>query len=421
MHTVYKGHIVHAPVFGALEVKESAYLVTEDGRIEGIYDALPERLHGLPVKDYGDKLIIPSFSDLHLHAPQYAMLGMGMDLQLLEWLNTYTFPTESKFADAGYARAQYARLADELIALGTTRVSMFSSIHREGTHVLMEELERAGVTGYVGKVNMDRNSPPFLVETTEESLRETRRWLEECEARYTRVRPILTPRFTPSCTDGLMQALGALAEEKGLRVQSHLSENRDEIAWVGELCPGVERYYESYARTGLFGPHTLMAHCVHSDAAERAAMREHGVYAVHCPDSNTNIASGIAPIRLMLEEGVHVVLGSDIAGGAQLSMMDVTTNAIRASKLRWLATDKRERFLTFAEAFYLATSAGAQYFGAGPGFQKGDMLHALVLEDAMLPPTPGLSLAQRLERIFYLSRGRCIVERFSEGRQLVAD
>ncbi len=414
---IYKGNIVHAPVMGALSCVENGYLVTEDGRIEGVYEALPERFSGAAIEDFGNQLIVPAFVDMHLHAPQFAMLGMGMDLQLLEWLNTYTFPTESAFKDPAYARELYRKLASELIRVGTTRVCMFSSIHRESTHVLMEELERAGVTGYVGKVNMDRNSPDILRETTEESLSETLRWLDECEGRYQHIRPMLTPRFTPSCTDELMRGLGTIAKERGIFVQSHLSENLDEIAWVQALCPGCGQYWESYDRFGLFGEKTIMAHCVYSDEREREAMRERGVWVAHCPDSNINIASGIAPIRRMLSEGLQVTLGSDIAGGARLSMMDVATEAIRTSKRNWLDTGKEEAFLTVAEAFYLITSAGQKYFGAGPGFQKGDTLHALVLDDCPFPRRE-LSPAQRLERIMYLSEGRCITARFSEGKRV---
>ena len=168
----------------------------EDGAVQGVYDALPQALASAPLTDYGDRLIMQSFVDMHLHAPQYPMLGMGMDLPLLDWLNTYTFRTEARFADPDFARRTYRRLASDLITNGTTRVCMFSSLHTEATWILMEELERAGVTGYVGKVNMDRNAlPGILQETTEESVSETLRWLDGCH--FEHVKPIITPRLHP--------------------------------------------------------------------------------------------------------------------------------------------------------------------------------------------------------------------------------
>lgn len=416
-----KGTVIHAPVFGALEAVEDGYLLARDGRIEGIYKTLPEGKTPDRLHDFGKMLVVPPFVDMHLHAPQYAMLGLGMDLPLIDWLNTYTWKTEALFADEGFAREVYSALARALVSLGTTRVVMFATLHRKSTLILMEELERAGVTGYVGKVNMDRNSSAELHETCGESLRETRRFIEECEGRYPGLSPILTPRFTPSCTDELLDGLGALADEYGLPVQSHLSENDVEIDWVKRLCPDCAQYWETYARHGLWREGTVMAHCVHSDARERAAIRDAGVWVAHCPDSNTNIYSGIAPVRIMLNEGLRVALGSDIAGGAKLSMLHSAQQAIRVSKLRYYYSQKAEseRFLTVAEAFYLATSAGAAYFGAGPGFAAGDPLHALVLSDETLPPSRRLSSAERLERLIYADDPRAVKAVWSAGRKVL--
>lgn len=409
-----KGNIVYAEKIGELTMVEKGYIVTQDGIIQGVYQELPGEYAAAQIDDWGDGIITPSFSDLHLHGPQFAMLGTGMDLQLLEWLNAYAFPTESKYADPEYARMQYRRLAKSLIERGTTRVCMFSSLHREATNILMDELEAAGITGYVGKVNMDRNSGDILKETTEESAAETRRWVME-NAHRTMIKPMITPRFTPSCTDELMAELGKIAEEFDLPVQSHLSENTSEIEWVKELHPDCERYWESYNKYGLWKNGTVMAHCVYSDEVERAAMRDNGVWAIHCPDSNTNIASGIAPVRLMLNEGVKVGMGSDIAGGAKLSMLDAATDAIRMSRLRWLFSGKTENFLSVPEAFYLITGAGQEYFGVKSGFGKGDALHAVVFDDSDISYEPVFSMAQRLERILYLSDRQNIKAVYSEG------
>ena len=411
-----KGHIVSAPRLGELDVVENGFLVLEDGVIRGVFPRLPEIFAAAPVTDYGDRLILQSFADMHLHAPQYPMLGTGMDLPLLEWLEKYAFPTEARFADVTYARRVYRDLARTLIAHGTTRVCMFSSLHTEATWVLMEELERAGVTGYVGKVNMDRNGAPgVLEETTQESVMETLRWLSGC--RFEHVRPILTPRFTPSCTDELMARLGELAAERGLYVQSHLSESPAEIDWVRRLHPDCSRYWESYRKFGLWKDHTVMAHCVYSDEAEREAMRRSNVLAVHCADSNVNICSGVCPVRQMLREGVWVALGSDIAGGAELPMYRVITSSIRASKYRSMASGAPSDCLTTEEGYYLGTTAGHRYFGAGEGFAPGDRLHALVADDSGLPePVRPMTVRERFERLLYEMDEGCIAAVWSDGR-----
>ncbi len=415
MTTILRGNIIHTPAFGELETIPGGYLALEDGVILGLFDKLPERYAACPVEDYGGALIMPSFADLHLHAPQYPMLGMGMDLPLLDWLNAYTFKTEARFSDTEYARRVYRHLAEDLITSGTTRVAMFSSRHTDATLILMEELERAGVTGYVGKVNMDRNSGESQ-ETTEESIRETLRWLDAC--RFEHIKPIITPRFTPSCSDGLMEALGRIALEWNLPVQSHLSENAGEIAWVGELHPDCSQYWESYAKYGLWKARTLMAHCVHSDGREQQAMIEHGVTAVHCAASNVNICSGTAPVREMVERGVQVALGSDIAGGDQLAMNQVIVTTIRASKAKQMETGAP--FLTVPEAYYLGTAAGHRYFGGRAGFAAGDELHAIVVDDGDLPePARELSLSERFERAVYLMEKKHIRAVYSAGRKVV--
>ena len=418
MTTILKGNIVSAPVLGKLEVTEKGYLIAEEGVITGVYPVLPEQYAGAAVEDYGDDLIVQSFADLHLHGAQYPMLGMGMDRPLLDWLNAYAFPTEARFADTDYARTVYRQLAHELAARGTTRVCMFASLHTDATLILMDELEKAGITGYVGKVNMDRNAAPgVLEESTEESMGETVRWLEAC-GDFQHVKPMLTPRFTPSCTDELMAFLGKLAAERDLPVQSHLSENRAEMDWVHQLHPDCKQYWETYAKYGLWNGRTVMAHCVWSDERERQAMKDAGVTVVHCADSNQNICSGVAPVRVMLNEGLKVALGSDIAGGDHLDMFDVVTSAIRASKAWRMMDDWQTPFLTVAEGWYLGTSAGAAYFGEKPGFAAGNPLHAMVLADNTLPQPRPLTPAERLERAVYRRQEGAVRAVWSAGRKI---
>ena len=417
--TIIQGNIISSPEFGKTEITENGYLIAENGKIKGIYQKLPQEYEGKVIEDYGDALVMQSFSDMHLHAPQYPMLGMGMDMPLLEWLNTYTFPTEACFKDNEFARKAYHRLAHELAAKGTTRVCMFSSIHREATLILMEELENAGITGYVGKVNMDRNGGENYQETTEESIAETVKWLEECN--FEHIKPMITPRFTPSCSNELMQELGRIAKEKNLPIQSHLSENTGELVWVKELHPDCSRYWETYQKYGLWNDRTLMAHCVWSDEQERKAIKDTGVWAVHCPSSNENLVSGYAPVRVMLNEGINVVLGSDIAGGDHLSMFKNITAAIRASKARRIMDNWKTEFLSVKEAFYLGTSAAAPFFGEKPGFAPGNMLHAIVMEDETLPMVRPLSVQERFERCVYRREHGAMLAVYSEGKKIFSN
>ena len=414
--TILKGNIVAAPALGKLDIVENGYLVAVDGVIEGVYENLPEKFAGCEVEDCGKDLILQTFSDMHLHAPQYAMLGMGMDMPLIDWLNTYTFPTEAHFADPEVARPIYKQLAAELVANGTTRVVMFSSLHRESTLVLMEELEKAGVTGYVGKVNMDRNGGENYQETTEESMSETVKWIEQCD--FEHIKPVITPRFTPTCTNELMEFLGKLAAEKDLPIQSHLSENTGEIAWVKELHPDCQQYWETYAKYNMWNDRTVMAHCVWSDERERKAIKDAGVWVCHCASSNEDLISGYAPIRVMLDEGVRVVLGSDIAGGDHISMFDNVTASIRASKARRIMTNWETDFLTVAEAYYLGTSAACEFFGEKPGFAAGNPLHAIVVSDDKLPDVRERTTQERFERCMYRRQPDAIRAVYSAGRKV---
>ncbi len=399
MKKAIKGQILSAERMDKIRVIENGYLVYEDGIITDVTDTLDDP--DIEVKDYGNRLIVQAMSDMHLHAPQEPMVGLGLNLPLIEWLNTYTFPTEANFKDPAFAEKAFNKLCDELLASGVTRVAIFSSMHREATELLMKIMEKKGLSGLVGKVNMDRNGGENLEETTEESIRETEKWLSDTLGKYEHITPVITPRFTPSCTNELMEYLGKTAKEHGLYVQSHLSENQNEIAWVHELHPDTTQYWESYDKYGLFGDHTLMGHCVWSDERERKAMRDRGVYVVHCPTSNTNLMSGIAPVRQMLTEGNKVLLGSDIGAGSDISGFEVVRDAIQASKNRKILDDFKTEPLSVEEAWYLATSAPQEYFGEKPGFSPGNELHAVVINDDQMNDPWTLTPVERLERAIY--------------------
>ena len=206
-----------------------------------------------------------------------------------------------------------------------------------------------------------------------------------------------------------------------LPVQSHLSENEGEIAWVKELCPWSGCYGEAYDKFGLFGGldcKTVMAHCVHSGEEETALMKKNGVYVAHCPQSNMNLSSGIAPIRSFLEQGLNVGLGSDVAGGSSSSIFRAMTDAIQVSKLRWRLVDQSLKSLTLAEAFYLGTKGGGSFFGKAGSFEEGYELDAVVLDDTNLYHPQEITTEERLERMIYLSDERNIRAKYVSGRQI---
>lgn len=420
--SILKGNIVYSRNPNELVTLEKGYLVCKDGLTEGVYETLPSGYKGICIRDYGDSLIIPGLVDLHIHAPQYAFRGLGMDMELLEWLETNTFPEEAKFHDPEYAKQAYGIFVENMRKSATTRSCIFATIHRQATLILMDLLEESGLCTMVGKVNMDRNSPDYLKEpSAEKSASETAKWIQDVlNKRYKYTKPILTPRFIPSCTDELMKNLKKLQVQYDLPVQSHLSENPSEIAWVKELCPWSEFYGDAYDKFGLFGGdcRTIMAHCVYSDEREIARMKKNGVFIAHCPESNLNLSSGVAPVRKYLKNGMHVGMGSDVAGGSVESIFAAMSHAIQSSKMRWRLYDQTLKPLTVEEVFYMATKGGGEFFGKVGSFEPGYAFDAVVLDDNRLKHPQPLDLKSRLERLIYFSDDREIQAKYVEGREL---
>jgi guanine deaminase len=218
----------------------------------------------------------------------------------------------------------------------------------------------------------------------------------------------------PSCTPELLSACGELAHKYHLPVQSHLSENTSEIEWVAELEPESKSYGDAYNRYGLFGQTpTIMAHCVWTQGKELELMKHNNVMVAHCPTSNFNLSSGLAPVRSFLDEGLRVGLGSDISGGHELNMLRMIVYAIQVSKMHY-QHDHSNRFLTLSEAFWIATKSAGSFFGKVGSFEPGYEFDALVIDDAVLYPNE-YSLTERLERFIYVGDDRQIMHRFCRG------
>ena len=419
-----KGHICHTPDAEHLVIRENAYAVCEEGICRGIFDEIPERFRGTEVIDCSGKLVLPGMTDLHIHAPQYAFRGTGMDYELLDWLEKAAFPEETRYADTVYAAEAYGIFADKMKKSATTRAVIFGTIHTEATLILMDLMEKSGLVSLVGKVSMDRNAPPELTEKNADfAVGELQRFIRESARRgYRRTKPVITPRFIPSCSRELTEALGRIRKEYSLPVQSHLSENPDEVRLVAELEPEAAFYGDAYDRYGLFGRegNTVMAHCVYSVPEEIRQIKDNGVWIAHCPSSNMNIASGIAPIRRYLEQEIRIGLGTDVAGGTSESMFRAVTDAIQVSKLYWRYRDPEAKPLMFREALYMATKGGGSFFGKAGSFEEGYAFDALVLDDSSEPAAHPLTVRDRLERAFYQELDKTgIVMKFADGVRIL--
>lgn len=419
---VLKGNIAFSQDKDNITTYYRGYIVCIEGKCMGAFPILPDRFKGLKLFDYGERLIIPGMTDLHVHAPQYSFRGIGMDLELLDWLTTHTFPEEAKYADLDYARKAYEYFAEDLRRCFTTRAVVFATLHNEATKILMDELDATGVVTYVGRVNMDRNGGENLQEeSAEASIRGTIDWLDSISGKYKNTMPILTPRFIPSCSDELMKALGELSDERDLRIQSHLSENKSEIAWVSELVPESTSYanaYELFNTMGSAEKPTIMAHCVYSDREEMDILKKHGAYIAHCPDSNMNLTSGIAPIRKFLTEGINVGLGTDVAAGSSMNMLKTILITLQASKMYYRLVDTDVKQLTFEEVFYLATMGGGSYFGKVGTFKEGYDFDAVVIDDSKMLSMRDMSIRERIERMCYNDADAIIKDKFVRGSKV---
>ena len=423
MDFVLRGDIAYSKNQKEINTVKGGYLVCAGGISKGVFTSIPECFRGMECIDFRGRLIIPGMADLHIHAPQYAFRGMHMDEELLDWLKKYTFIEESKYDDDEYARRAYSIFAGEMKRSATTRVSVFGTVHRRATVILMDEMEKTGLVSYVGKVNMDRDAPEAILdESADMSAYNTFGWINETLGKYRRTKPILTPRFIPSCSNELLGELREIVHAyEGVPIQSHLSENPGEVELVRQLMPDSKFYGDGYARFDLFGKNTktIMAHCIYSVDREVELMRDNGVYVAHCPSSNMNLCSGIAPIRRYLDMGIHVGLGSDVAAGESESIFGEIKKAIEVSKLYQRYIDESASPLTFPEAFYLATLSGGSFFGKVGSFCEGYEFDAVVLDDEKEPHPQPLGILERLERSVYLGADKNrITAKFAAGERI---
>lgn len=300
----------------------------------------------LPVTDLGDALLLPGFIDAHAHYPQTAMIA-SWGKRLIDWLNTYTFPEELRFDDPAYAAAIAARYFDLTLSHGTTTVCSYATVHPESVEAYFTEAQRRGLRALAGKTCMDRNAPAGLTDTAQSAYDDSKRLLTRWHG-VDRLSYVITPRFSPTSSREQLSALGALyGEHPDCLMQTHISEQTDEIAWVAELFPEARDYLDTYEAAGLLGPTGLFGHAIHLKAREWDRLAEVGAALVHCPTSNTFIGSGLFDMA-GLAPRLPVALATDTGGGSSFSMLRTMAAAYEVAQLRgtplhpaqllWLAT-----------------------------------------------------------------------------------
>lgn len=412
---IIKGNFIYTPSIDNIVIKENEYLLIENNKIVCFFKELPYEYSKENVIDYGQAIIIPAFTDLHIHAPQFINRGIGFDKELLPWLQKYIFPVEKNYVDVEFAEYAYKLFINRLWAVGTMRFSAFATLHKESTLKLMELTEMSGLCAYIGKVNMDRNSPSYLCENTEKSLFETEDLINKCSD-FRNVNYIITPRFVPSTTERMMKGLGLLANKYDLPIQSHLSENLDEVAWVRQLHPNIQTYTDVYKEFGLIRKNkTIMAHSIYLSDKEKEILRDENVMIAHCAQSNQNLSSGIMKLRDYIDNGLKCCIASDIAGGHTPNMNKNIASTIELSKVNSIINHS-ERSLCLPEALFLATKQSGSFFGKVGSFESGYDFDALVIDNNDMNNIFARTPFEKLEQFIYDGDDRNIVVRYCNGR-----
>jgi guanine deaminase len=360
---IWRAQVMHTPrdpfVDGdALEAFSDGGVAVADGRIEavGSFDQIRSAYPDAQLRDERDAILLPGFVDTHVHFPQLAIMG-SMGLGLLDWLERYALPEEARMADPEHARRIAREFVAGLTTNGTTTALVFGSHFPAAQEALFEEAERSGLRIASGLVVSDRNLRPELHVEPDEAYEAGRELAQRWNGRG-RLRYAVTPRFSLSCTEGMLEACGALHREVGALVTSHMNENLDEVEAVRGLFDGFDDYLHTYEHFGLVGESTVLAHNDHPSEAELARLGAARASVAHCPESNAFLGSGLFPMRRHLDHGVRVALGTDVGAGTGLSMLK---EALTAYQLQMLRQDPPP--IGPAHLLFLCTRAGALALG----------------------------------------------------------
>ncbi|MYM39031.1 guanine deaminase [Duganella qianjiadongensis] len=424
----YRGSLLHFLADPAFSADAHVYhadglLIVADGKVQaaGDYASLHATLPpATPVHDYRGKLLMPGFIDTHVHYPQTDMIASPAD-GLLPWLETYTFPTERQFEDPAHAGQVAEFFLDELLRCGTTTAMVYCTVHPQSVDAFFAASERRGLRMVAGKVLMDRHCPEFLRDTAEGGARDTealiQRWHKRGRALYA-----ITPRFAPTSTDAQLHLAGELAGAyPDTFIQTHVSENQAECAWVHELFPQARSYIDVYDSVGLLRPRAMYGHCIWLDETDRARMAASGAAAAICPTSNLFLGSGLFDFAAADAAGMALSLATDVGGGSSFSMLQTMNEAYKVARLKG-------HYLPALRMFYLATLGAArsmQLEGVIGNFAAGAEADFIVLDPAATPllerrnrawQDAGASLEELLFALALLGDDRAVAATYAAGQ-----
>ena len=445
---IIKASLFHSPTYGDIEFLEHAILLVSDNGIiseiirkedENYQQILNQYSHESNFIDFKDKVLLPGFIDLHIHAPQWPQAGLALDDELSHWLNSFTFPLESKYKDINYAREVYTNLVKKLLANGTTSAMYFGTIHNESTLELAKICANLGQRSFVGKVVMDDETmnPDFYRDnSTKEAIENTERFINDIQKLSKDVPqgvyPVITPRFVPSCTDNALLELGKLAKKYNCYVQSHCSESDWEHNFVLERFG--KRDSEVLDHFGLLTDKSIMAHGNFINIEDADIFKKNKSSVCHCPISNSYFANAVLPVNKLKKQGLNICLGTDISGGFSPSLYDNIKHTVMASRMLNDGVDNsleanyrgnNDSKVSVFEAFYLATTGGGEALKLPLGlFKEGYICDFQVIDiNTSTNKLPNYLDNEEdkhlLQKILYLSTSENIREVWVQGKQIL--
>jgi guanine deaminase len=385
----FRAHLVHclgdpaSQGASALEHFPDGLLIVANGHIAEIgpaADLLPKLPAGTPCTDHHSRYLVPGFIDTHVHYAQTDIIA-SHGTQLLDWLERYTFPAEAAFANPAHAAEVAEFFLDQLLANGTTTAMVFATVHAASVDAILGAVRARGMRLIAGKCLMDRHCPDFLRDTAEGGIADSRMLIEKWHGRD-RLGYAVTPRFAPASTPEQMRLAGELFHAwPDLHLQTHVAENKAEVAWAAQLYPEARSYLDVYERYGQLGPRSVLAHCIWLDDTDRARMAATGAAMSFCPSSNLFLGSGLFDLAAARRHGVRVGLGTDVGGGTSFSLLHTVADAYKVLQLQGQS-------LSASEALYLITLGGARalYLDDRLGnFAPGKEADFIVLDLAATP------------------------------------